>query len=341
MQFFFTFAANRGSLNIGLYISELLSEHDYVVLPGFGGFVPEYIPSKYNPGQEWIDPPSRKITFHPSLKMNDGILLHSITQREGMTAPKALAFLEELVADYLYSLDHGKPVIIKGLGTVTRIGDEYTFIADPEARFLPEAFGLDRVFIPEKAPESEPVETTSVNKQAEPATDKIIVENPKSKSRVWIYIPIAILLIVASIWIYQKTIRLESREVPNTETSHEVQQAEIIEVPPVTADSIIQITDDSVIQDVTIEREHPREGVYYVIGGSFRSRENAEKYVELALKKGHQPFHLGEIGKFHVVALASYTNEKEAFRHQLEIQAKDSTSGVWVYSVRKRTPELD
>lgn len=273
--------------------------------------------------------------------MNDGILLHYITQREGLTAPKALALLEGLVADYLYNLDHGKPVIIKGLGTVTRIGDEYTFIADPEARFLPEAFGLDRVFIPEKAPETEPVETTSVNNQDAPATGKTIAENDKCKSRAWIYISIAVLLIVASILIYQKTIRIEPSAISTPETSPEVQQAEIIEVPPVTADSIIQVPEDSVIHDIAIEREHPREGVYYLIGGSFRSRENAEKYVELALKKGHQPFHLGEIGKFHVVALASYTNEKEAFRHQLEIQAKDSTSGVWVYSVRKRTPEID
>lgn len=341
MQFFFTFAANGGSLNIGLYISELLSEHDYVVLPGFGGFVTEYIPSKYNPEKRWIDPPSRKITFHPALKMNDGILLHAITQREGLTAPKALAALEGLVADYMYNLDHGKHVVIKGLGTVTRNGEAYDLQADPEATFLPDAFGLDRIVVPEKAPKRVLETAQSTTRQESPATGIVKDEKRRNIARLWIFVPVSVILVAAAFWSYQQFFKKEQRPNPSAETISSIQQTEIIEEPPVTADSIIQIPEDSVIQEITVEREHPREGVYYVIGGSFRSRENAEKYFELALKKGHQPFHLGEIGKFHVVALASYTNEKEAFRHQMEIHAKDSTSGVWVYTVRKRVPALD
>ena len=320
-------------MNIGLYISELLSEHDYVILHGFGAFVPKYVAAKNFTEQGWIDPPSRMVAFNPALKMNDGILLHYVAQREGLTAPKALAVIDALVADYLYSLDHGKPVVIKGLGTVSKNGEDYTFHADPEATLLPEAFGLERVLLPKKAPERVPSKT--------PAASISGQHHSKRKLGLWLYVPLLLILIATIVWLVYQFIIPKQEQISPAEVTPVIEQAEIFEVPPITADSINQIPQDSVIQDISIEKEHPREGIYYVIGGSFRSRENAEKYFEQAIKRGHQPFHLGEIGKFHVVALAQYSTQKEAFRHQMEIHAKDSTSGVWVYSVRKRTEESE
>ena len=320
-------------MNLGLYISELLSEHDYVILHGFGAFVPNYVAAKNFTEQGWIDPPSRMVTFNPALKMNDGILLHYVAQREGLTAPKALAVIDALVADYLYSLDHGKPVVIKGLGTVSKNGEDFTFQADPEATLLPEAFGLERVLLPKKAPERVPSKT--------PAASISGQHHSKRKLGLWLYVPLLLILITTIVWLVYQFIIPKQEQISPAEVTPVIEQAEIFEVPPVTADSINQIPQDSVIQDISIEKEHPREGIYYVIGGSFRSRENAEKYFEQAIKRGHQPFHLGEIGKFHVVALAQYSTQKEAFRHQMEIHAKDSTSGVWVYSVRQRTEESE
>ncbi len=320
-------------MNIGLYISELLSEHDYVILHGFGAFVPKYVAAKNFTEQGWIDPPSRMVAFNPALKMNDGILLHYVAQREGLTAPKALAVIDALVADYLYSLDHGKPVVIKGLGTVSKNGEDYTFHADPEATLLPEAFGLERVLLPKKAPEKVPSKTPVASISGQ--------HHSKRKMGLWLYVPLLLIMIATIVWLVYQFIIPKQEQISPAEVTPVIEQAEIFEVPPVTADSINQVPQDSLIQDISIEREHPREGIYYVIGGSFRSRENAEKYFEQAIKRGHQPFHLGEIGKFHVVALAQYSTQKEAFRHQMEIHAKDSTSGVWVYSVRKRTEESE
>ena len=265
--------------------------------------------------------------------MNDGILLHHVAQGEGLTAPKALALIDALVADYLYSLDHGKPVVIKGLGTISKNGEEYTFLADPEVTLLPEAFGLERVFLPKKSPENVIQEI--------PAASIWNQQKSKRKIGLWIYVPLLIILIASGFWLVRHLTIPKQEQVPPAKETPVTVQPEILEVPPVTADSINLVPGDSVIQDFSIDREHPREGIYYVIGGSFRSRENAEKYFEQALKRGHQPFHLGEIGKFHVVALAHYPTQREAFRHQMEIHAKDSTSGVWVYSIRKRTEKSD
>ena len=55
-------------------ISELLYDNEFVVVPGFGGFVSRTERAHYTLNKAVLQPPSKKILFNVQLKQNDGIL---------------------------------------------------------------------------------------------------------------------------------------------------------------------------------------------------------------------------------------------------------------------------
>ena len=56
-------------------------EHDFVIVPAFGGFVSEYQAARITEGGIFY-PPQKEIGFNPNLVYNDGLLAHSIMERE-------------------------------------------------------------------------------------------------------------------------------------------------------------------------------------------------------------------------------------------------------------------
>jgi len=48
-------------MDISSYISELLFEHDCVIIPNFGGFICNYKPADIHPIQNTVSPPAKAI----------------------------------------------------------------------------------------------------------------------------------------------------------------------------------------------------------------------------------------------------------------------------------------
>jgi len=47
-------------------IAELIADHDQVGLPGMGTFVAEVVPATFSDKGYTINPPYRRLSFHPS-----------------------------------------------------------------------------------------------------------------------------------------------------------------------------------------------------------------------------------------------------------------------------------
>ncbi|MBK7666303.1 MAG: hypothetical protein IPJ32_02560 [Sphingobacteriaceae bacterium] len=77
-------------------ISELLYNHDYVVVPGFGGFVSRNQLSHYSVNKEVLNPPSKKILFNVQLKQNDGILASWLKEKLTAILIKPINILKNL-----------------------------------------------------------------------------------------------------------------------------------------------------------------------------------------------------------------------------------------------------
>jgi cell division septation protein DedD len=125
------------------FISDLLFDHDCVILPDFGGLVANYRSAKLNSISHVIQPPSKSIGFNPSLKYNDGLLSNYISSALGITYKEAAEQLAQTISGYQQAL------VSEGRFTIDKIGVFYRdrlgqvqFIPEEQENFLVSSFGL-------------------------------------------------------------------------------------------------------------------------------------------------------------------------------------------------------
>lgn len=128
---------------IDRYISELLFDHDCVILPGFGGFLTSYSGARIHPIKHSFHPPSRTIIFNANLSTNDGLLIDHICRTESIPYKEASHRVIEYAGFCLKELESGNTVEFKHLGSC-KMGREKNIIFDPDtsSNYLADAFGL-------------------------------------------------------------------------------------------------------------------------------------------------------------------------------------------------------
>lgn len=78
------------------------------------------------------------------------------------------------------------------------------------------------------------------------------------------------------------------------------------------------------------------QGIYYLVGGSFKQKENVDKFMNEFDAEGYTPFLLGKRGNFYIVAIGRYKTEDEAFAAKDEFLRKNPDAGTWVYKDEAR-----
>lgn len=146
--------------NIIRGILELLYQQDYLVLPGFGGFVLKSQASTFSVTGTALLPPSKKLGFNKQLRQNDGVLLNWLQNELNCDALTAQTHLEEF-ADFCNSILNTKRRL-----TIERLGFFYLdfennlcFEPRSDINFLKESFGLGPVHLTEievEQPKSSP-----------------------------------------------------------------------------------------------------------------------------------------------------------------------------------------
>ncbi|HPF49976.1 MAG TPA: SPOR domain-containing protein [Draconibacterium sp.] len=163
-------------------------------------------------------------------------------------------------------------------------------------------------------------------------------EEKKKRKAGWIWLLVILIpLIAVSVFIYIKD---QKSVTPPTTTQEPVIQSapeEIIaEKDTVSQDSsLTEAADTSQVQQISTEPEPSKTeemvaGKFYLVGGSFKSEENAETYLQSLREKGFEPFHLGKYGNFYIVGIGSYDTESEALTAKHEYLENNPGSGVWV-----------
>jgi len=134
-------------MEIQKYISELLSEHDCVIIPGLGGFVGSYLPAQIHPVYHTFQPPSKKILFNINLRQNDGLLANHITQVEQISFNEANDKIRLFAAETIRVLKTRKYLILQDIGKIY-MGKEgnIQFDQDLRSNYLPESYGLQPFF---------------------------------------------------------------------------------------------------------------------------------------------------------------------------------------------------
>ncbi len=129
------------------FISELLSQHDCVIIPGLGGFVGSYEPASIHPRYHTFQPPGKKLLFNINLRQNDGLLSDHIARKENISFTAANDKVRRYAEECQALLKMNRPVLIRDVGRIY-MGQEGTIQFDQDSRhnLLPESYGLQPFF---------------------------------------------------------------------------------------------------------------------------------------------------------------------------------------------------
>src|SRR5271170_2476410 len=95
-------------MKIEEHISELLFEHDCVIVPDFGGFVCNYAPARIDPVKHLFEPPGKRILFNKGLTRNDGLLANHISSVSKLSYSEALDTIKKEVKHYKEELEEDR-----------------------------------------------------------------------------------------------------------------------------------------------------------------------------------------------------------------------------------------
>lgn len=120
-----------------------LSLHDYIVLPGFGGFVLRHRPAHFGAGGNALFPPSKTVTFNAQLKQNDGIMASWLCEHTGCIPAQATAHLNDF-SGYCHGVLSGhRRLTLPGIGFFyLDFEDNLCFDPQSDQNFLAASFGL-------------------------------------------------------------------------------------------------------------------------------------------------------------------------------------------------------
>jgi hypothetical protein len=333
-------------LKVDKHISNLLYEHDCVIVPDFGGFVANYQPAKVHPLKHTFTPPSKNIIFNRNLKSNDGLLANYIVTLEKTNYTQALRYIDHFVSGINEQLKKGTKVKIDEVGTLFLDVERNIQFEPDTTNFLMDAFGLSEFRSPA-------IKRDTISKRIEKEfkdRDAIPAEKKKINVKRYVALAIAAPLLFAAVWIPLKTDLLKninysnlnpfsSKEVKLPESNHTVSKMlpaesnDTTHVKVVIYDTISQpvaaqlVTPDTTA--VVTAAVHP-DFRFHLVAGCFQVEENAVNYVKDLQAKNLDAAIIGQNNKgLYVVSCGDYATRKEALDELQNL--RKAQPNAWLY----------
>lgn len=295
-------------MHIEQHIKEILRQNAYVAIPGVGSFHRVYNPAHVEIDSNTIFPPSYTILFDSQRTFDDGAVASYITNTFGASAHDAECCVQEWVSTVEARLTSKETIYFDGLGSLSNSGDSLTFAPLPKDELATIYYGLTPLPLPSKI-----LHTKSK-------------KNIKRK-RYAIIIPVALTLACAggyaayqfldwpyiiSLWPWNKGSNMHTASsTPPTNAS-----AMPITTPTKAIDSVVAPSTNQAaltLVDSTLHQRNALQPVensitYYIVAGSFRSSENAQKQIRELLSMGFKDPKIRRENEFYQVYIAYYTS---------------------------------
>lgn len=124
-------------------ISQLLYEHDKVIVPGLGAFLRQDEGAQVNIVTNTFVKPSSILVFDAQQREDNDLIASFLTTNEGMAEEESRQLLAQFVSDCFADLKTGKEVHLTGVGTLTMGSQQqWVFQSDPDIDYNTDAFGL-------------------------------------------------------------------------------------------------------------------------------------------------------------------------------------------------------
>ena len=129
-------------IDIARDISELLYDHDSVIIPDLGGIVSSFQSASIDHVQGLLHPPSKKLTFNENFLINDGLLVDCIKRKNNISLKESVDLIGQFVVQINEKLNKKEIVILPQIG---RLYKDYKnglrFLQDTN-NFNTDVFGL-------------------------------------------------------------------------------------------------------------------------------------------------------------------------------------------------------
>jgi hypothetical protein len=329
-------------MQISYYISRLLYENDCVIVPGFGGFVANYYSAKIHPVNHTFYPPSKNILFNSKLTSDDGLLLHSISIGEGISYAEAKENAETNVREWFADLNSGKTIFIENIGKIQKDNEgRLLFDSDSTLNYLESSFGLPTFISP-------PVQRDTFQKRIEKkfADRKGLPAENKKLKKVLAYSAIVPVLVLIGWFIYTVSPDLNSPQQSSMMTLQEPElNPSVIENQNKPAENPVKPLKDLNFAEARQNLDKPSDSekipaikdepvvvktMYYIIGGAFKSRTNAENFLGVLRQKGYRASEAG-LNPVGLIMISYFNSEdKSEALVNLEMIKQNENPSAWL-----------
>ena len=334
-------------MDIAIYIKEFILKNECVILPGFGGFISKYCPANIDPGKKILTPPSKEIEFQKDLKKDNGLLINYIAKKKKIFITRARRLIEDYINKINDKLNRGEKVVLEGIGTFIKDfrDQEIKFFSFRDENYLIDSYGLMDL------------ELSELEKSGSPGSISIRIPPVKiinrKKTGFWVASSVVILILLL-ILIIPLTDSNYSADVdfsflnpgkPDSISSEENEKIIFGKRRIINQDSINnigQLIDNATRKEVALFYNEPEDNKnedfisqsnkYYLVAGSFKRLENAERLKSDLLNDGYNPQILKTENGYFRVTLSSFDNRNIAIR-ELERVRKGLNRSVWILSI--------
>ncbi len=354
-------------MELSKYIKDILISRDNVIIPNFGAFEKTMLSARIDPKTGEMHPPQVGVIFRSDLKIDSGILIKYIAEKEGISEDKVLDEIKGQVTSWEDALNQGQQILLIGIGTLVKDSSGILiFESTITASDFPETYGLPVINIKEKSTVGQPIEKKK--EEVQPEKKKVEIKKAPIKQKETI-IPetkiakksnkklVTTLLIVVPIIAIGILVYLNMNFVKGklTDTSQFVSgiftknnQSDTLNNKQIaTADSLnlkdstenetktmlenYTIIDESTNTKVALNAENLNTfKKVHIISGSFKTKSFANRQRNHLLKKGFKAEVLPENNGMFRVSVASFENVESAAKDFDRIKAMDESMNYWI-----------
>ncbi len=351
-------------MKVDQHISELLFDHDCVIVPSFGGFLASYNHAQIHTSQHTFYPPSKKIAFNIFLKQNDGLLANHISGHEKITYNEALHRLDRQVNQWLKELEQGNRLMIDRIGTFY-LNSEKNLQFDPvkNINYLRDAFGFSTVqYLPVQREDyqervEKQIKRIGSSRPSERQEKPTVAFSKKNRKKVFTMLIISGTLLWFSFNLYLIAPHrpdLSSLNPFESKNKSEVAKKEVAPVyqtpavsePKVETATGAKSTPDPITETASVSTKTtetvPVVAVqppvtsnenqkYFIIGGAFQIQENAEAFVKTLQAEGFTNARILDSPKhLKMVCFKGFSARAEAVKELDSL--KERNKNGWIYS---------
>ena len=272
-------------MDITLYIRELLLGHDCVIVPGFGGFIGNYVSARIDKSTGDFFPPTKQISFNKNLNTNDGLLVGKISEANEISFNEAKEVVSKYVTELHKRLNNGETAVFEHIGSFVNNNEgNVQFEPDVKANYCLGSYGL------------EPFQCLPVSKRVIVPIDKSAARKVHLRKIIWraaVLVPLLVLLVAVPLKTDVSKSKIETSTL-NPLVALEPEYKPVVDKPDLTenviatplveaSDAIAESLEETVVEEIVVPIR------YQLIVGSFMSYGNAQRQVTTLIAKGFTP----------------------------------------------------